>query len=188
MTAKQNGERKRMKFESGRRGVPGRRQRARFAASRGMAVAAWLAVAGLLASVAPVVAHAQQTAAPAAWVSYAQQVGQQFQTALATGGDTAARIEQTLGDRVGTASGTDAAAALPAVALRAWIGDDGAVTRLEFESLGDAQADASLRRLLTGVRLAPPPAGMLQPLRVRLQLVPNPDAAGDGASALQTAQ
>ncbi|WP_246792142.1 YbaB/EbfC family DNA-binding protein [Burkholderia perseverans] len=171
-----------MKFEFGRRLAPVRRSRARF----GVVVAAWLAVVGLLGAVAPVVAHAQQTEAPAAWVSYAQQVGQQFQTALATDGDTAARIEQTLGDRVGAAS--DAAAALPAVAVRAWIGDDGAVTRIEFESLGEAQADASLRQLLTGVRLAPPPADMLQPLRVRLQLVPNPDAAVDGAAALQTAQ
>ncbi|MBI0329154.1 YbaB/EbfC family DNA-binding protein [Burkholderia plantarii] len=149
-----------------------------------MAVAAWLAVAGLLASVAPVFAHAQQTEAPAAWVGYARQVGQQFQTALAIDGDTATRIEQTLGDRVGAAP--DAAAVLPAVAVRAWIGDDGALTRLEFESLGDAQADAALRRLLTGVRLAPPPADMLQPLRVRLQLAPNPDAAD--APAPQVAQ
>jgi hypothetical protein len=171
-----------MKFEFDRCVAPVRWFRARF----GVIVAAWLAVAGLLGAVAPVVAHAQQTEAPAAWISYAQQVGQQFQTALATDGDTATRIEQTLGDRVGAAS--DAAAALPAVAVRAWIGDDGAVTRIEFESLGDAQADASLRQLLTGVRLAPPPADMLQPLRVRLQLVPNPDAAVDGAVAPQTAQ
>ncbi|WP_321918958.1 hypothetical protein [Burkholderia cepacia] len=75
-----------------------------------------------------------------------------------------------------------AAAPLPAIVVRAWIGPNGAVTRVEFASLGDPDADATLWQLLTAGPLAePPPPDMLQPLRVRvrvrLRLAPNPDAA-----------
>ncbi|WP_244105334.1 hypothetical protein [Burkholderia cepacia] len=71
-----------------------------------------------------------------------------------------------------------AAAPPPAIVVRAWIGPNGAVTRVDFASLGDPDADATLRQLLTAGPLAePPPPDMLQPLRVRLRLAPNPDAA-----------
>ncbi len=67
----------------------------------------------------------------------------------------------------------------PAIVVRAWIGANGAVTRVEFASLGDPGADATLRQLLTagGPLAEPPPPDMLQPLRVRLRLAPNPDVA-----------
>ncbi|WP_366918998.1 hypothetical protein [Burkholderia cepacia] len=42
-----------------------------------------------------------------------------------------------------------AAAPLPAIVVRAWIGPNGAVTRVEFASLGDPDADATLPQLLT---------------------------------------
>ncbi|CAB3748869.1 hypothetical protein LMG29660_01027 [Burkholderia puraquae] len=50
--------------------------------------------------------------------------------------------------------------------------------RVEFASLGDPDADATLRQLLTAGPLAEPRLpDMLQPLRVRLRLAANPDAA-----------
>jgi hypothetical protein len=72
-----------------------------------------------------------------------------------------------------------------AIVVRAWLGVDGSVTRLAFDSLGDAQADANLRTLLSAHPItAPPPADMRQPLRVRLRLEENPQATPQqGASA-----
>lgn len=74
----------------------------------------------------------------------------------------------------------------PAIVVRAWIGASGTVTRVEFATLVDPNADAALRQLLTAGPLAePPPPDMRQPLRVRLRLTPNPDApvAASGAVA-----
>ncbi|WP_309138226.1 hypothetical protein [Burkholderia pyrrocinia] len=72
----------------------------------------------------------------------------------------------------------------PAIVVRAWIGANGAVARVEFASPGDPDADATLRQLLTaGGPLAEPPPDMLQPLRVRMRLAPNPDAAAVAAAS-----
>ena len=94
---------------------------------------------------------------------------------LEADGDAADRLHRYLEARVLNAS---AETPPPAIVVRAWIGTNGAVTRVEFASLGNPDADATLRQLLTAGPLAePPPPDMLQPLRVRLRLAPNPDAA-----------
>ncbi|AOK19348.1 hypothetical protein WT26_25895 [Burkholderia cepacia] len=140
-----------------------------------------LAVAWTLVASAP--AHAQTADVPQAWMRYGQLAGQQFQAWLEADGDAADRLHRYLEVRVLNAS---AAAPPPAIVVRAWIGPNGAVTRVEFASLGDPNADAALRQLLTAGPLAePPPPDMRQPLRVRLRLTPNPDApvAASGAAA-----
>lgn len=120
-------------------------------------------------------AVAQTADVPQAWIRYGQLAGQQFQTWLEADGDAADRLHRYLEARVLNAR---ADAPPPAIVVRAWIGANGAVTRVEFASLGDPDADATLRQLLTAGPLAePPPPDMLQPLRVRLRLAPNPDAA-----------
>ncbi|HEF5873251.1 TPA: YbaB/EbfC family DNA-binding protein [Burkholderia cenocepacia] len=127
----------------------------------------------LVAGVAPAVA--QTADVPPTWIRYGQLAGQQFQTWLEADGDAADRLHRYLETRVLNAR---AGAPPPAIVVRAWIGTNGVVTRVEFASLGDADADAALRQLLTAGPLAePPPPDMLQPLRVRLRLAPNPDAA-----------
>ncbi|WP_322024150.1 YbaB/EbfC family DNA-binding protein [Burkholderia sp. BCC1977] len=128
---------------------------------------------------------AQTTDVPQPWISYAQLVGRQFQAWLEADGDAADRLHRYLEERVLNAR---ADAPPPAIVVRAWIGANGAVTRVEFASLGSADADATLRQLLTASPLteAPPP-DMLQPLRVRLRLTPNPEAAaGAPAAAART--
>ncbi|WP_446901466.1 YbaB/EbfC family DNA-binding protein [Burkholderia sp. YIM B11467] len=126
-------------------------------------------------------AVAQTADVPQTWIRYGQLAGQQFQAWLEADGDAADRLHRYLETRVLNAS---ADAPPPAIVVRAWIGANGAVTRVEFASLGDADADATLRQLLTAGPLAePPPPDMLQPLRVRLRLAPNPDAAAAAAPA-----
>ncbi|KGB93768.1 MULTISPECIES: hypothetical protein [Burkholderia] len=129
----------------------------------------------LAAGVAPAPAVAQTADVPQAWIRYGQLAGQQFQTWLEADGDAADRLHRYLETRVLNAR---ADAPPPAIVVRAWIGANGVVTRVEFASLGDPDADATLRQLLTaGPLTEPPPPDMLQPLRVRLRLAPNPDAA-----------
>lgn len=133
-------------------------------------VVAWALVTGTPAS-------AQTADVPQTWVSYAQLVGRQFQGWLEVDGDAADSLHAYLEDRVVHAT---ADAPPPAIVVRAWIGADGTVTRVEFDTLGNASADAALRKLLTaaGPLTEPPPPDMRQPLRVRLRLTPNPDAEG----------
>ena len=117
---------------------------------------------------------------PQPWIDYAHQVGRQFQASLETDNDAANQLHRFLEDRILNAKG---ATPPPAIVVRAWIGADGAVTRVEFDTLGDAKADATLRQLLTAHPIAePPPADMRQPLRVRLQMTATADPAS-GAPA-----
>ncbi|WP_414143744.1 YbaB/EbfC family DNA-binding protein [Burkholderia territorii] len=129
----------------------------------------------MLAVCVPVAA--QTADVPQPWISYAQLVGRQFQAWLEADGDAADRLHRYLEERVLNAR---ADAPPPAIVVRAWIGANGAVTRVDFASLGSADADATLRQLLTASPLAEaPPPDMLQPLRVRLRLMLNPGAAAN---------
>ncbi|KUZ17362.1 hypothetical protein WI69_17420 [Burkholderia diffusa] len=149
------------------------------------AVSGWLRVCLCACVLAVCVPVAAQTAdVPQPWISYAQLVGRQFQAWLEADGDAADRLHRYLEQRVLNAR---ADAPPPAIVVRAWIGANGAVTRVEFASLGSADADATLRQLLTESPInEAPPLDMLQPLRVRLRLMPNPDAAA-GAPASDVA-
>lgn len=118
---------------------------------------------------------------PQAWLRYAQLVSTQFQTSLEADNDASKQLHQYLEERIVNAT---ADAPPPAIVVRAWIGESGAVSKLQFDSLGNDAADAALRTLLIEHALPePPPADMLQPLRVRLRLVANPEAGPEGASA-----
>ncbi len=118
---------------------------------------------------------------PQAWLRYAQLVSTQFQTSLEADNDASKQLHQYLEERIVNAT---ADAPPPAIVVRAWIGESGAVSKLQFDSLGNDAADAALRALLIEhVLPEPPPADMLQPLRVRLRLVANPEAGSEGASA-----
>ncbi|WP_126282953.1 YbaB/EbfC family DNA-binding protein [Burkholderia stagnalis] len=140
-----------------------------------------LVVAWTLAASAPAPAFAQSADVPQQWITYAQLVGRQFQGWLEADGDAADRLHRSLEARVLNAR---ADSPPPALVVRTWIGANGAVTRVEFDTLGDADADAALRQLLTAGPLAePPPLDMRQPLRVRLRLAPNPDAPAAAPAA-----
>lgn len=149
--------------------------------SRRMASRMMLLMALLIALIP--VASAQSQEVPQPWIVYAQLVGHQFQAWLEADDDAANQLHQYLEDRILNAK--DDAPPPPAVVIRAWIGADGRVTRVEFDSLGDAQADAILHRLLSGHLISePPPADMRQPLRVRLHLTANAEAGASVGCAV----
>jgi hypothetical protein len=136
----------------------------------------WL-VALITSLVASLPAVQAQTP-PQHWLDYAQSASDQFQTWLSDdSSDLVVRLHAWLEQRdtndrlMGTS--------MPVIA-RVWISAQGWVERVEFESLGDPQADADLRALLSRKPLsAPPPADMRQPLVLQLRL----DAvSGDGSS------
>ncbi|HEY1611569.1 MAG TPA: YbaB/EbfC family DNA-binding protein [Paraburkholderia sp.] len=123
-------------------------------------------------------AWAQTQNVPQRWIDYGQLVGTQFQAGLEHNDDEANQFHTFLENRILNAKGDTPP---PAIVIRAWIGPDGTVSQVDFDSLGDAQADATLRKLLTAHPISePPPPDMLQPLRVRLHLEANPDATGAG--------
>jgi hypothetical protein len=127
--------------------------------------------------------HAQSADVPQAWVTYAQLVGEQFQRSLEAYDDTANELHAYLEDRMQHPQG-DTVPSM--VVVRAWIGTDGSVTRVAFDSLGDAQANDDLRAVLMAHAIGvAPPADMRQPLRVKLVLEARPDAQPDGNSNMK---
>lgn len=130
---------------------------------------------GLLAGVlgasllgAPTPQAAAQAAVPQHWISYAQLASNQFQSWLADGSNEAVvRLHNHMQARVLGEAGT-----MPApVIVRVWVAADGQISRLDFDSLGQASADADLRSVLTSQPLSePPPSDMRQPMVLRLKL------------------
>jgi hypothetical protein len=113
-------------------------------------------------------------AVPPSWTAYAAQVAHRLQEELGDTNDPAAtRLHQFL-DAQATST-PDAASPTPRVRL--WFSRRGQISRVEFSSLGDPQADQDLRHVLRSHAIgAPPPHDMRQPLILRLRLTnpPNP--------------
>ncbi|QVN21384.1 hypothetical protein [Burkholderia pyrrocinia] len=119
------------------------------------------------------------TAAPAAWVMYAEGVAQGLRTVL--DGDDAAvcRLRADVGrwaDRL-----ADIGDDVPALLVRAWLDRRGRVTRVASAPAGDSGAghpgaghpaiDAALRDALVGRAVGTaPPRGMTQPIVMRVTL------------------
>jgi hypothetical protein len=117
--------------------------------------------------------HAQgaQPAAPAVpqhWISYAEMVGNQFAEWLSDPqDDTVVQLHTWLQDRVLK----EGQPPLPPLVARVWISPRGMVEKLDVPSVGNAQADARLRQLLTTRPLPePPPSDMRQPVALQLSL------------------
>jgi hypothetical protein len=122
-----------------------------------------LGLAGLAAAASPATAISLDKA-PHAWVVYAQKSTQTITGWL--NGDAAPGPR--LRDSVFARASQQGQAPQPLL-LSLWLGKDGAVTRVEFASLGDDQADKDLRTLLLGHRLTRPPKNILMPMRLKVQ-------------------
>lgn len=124
----------------------------------------WLVVGGLAAASSAASAEAP---VPQAWLAYATSASTALAHRLArSDDDRVARLQAFLQQHPDTALADTLAVSL-------WIDERGSITRSQFASLGDTQADADLRALLDHAALpGPPPPGMRQPLRLGLSLQP----------------
>lgn len=116
---------------------------------------------------------------PQHWLDYAQMTSQQFQSWLSDGSsDLVVRLHAWLEKR--DTNDRLVGISVPVIA-RVWISARGWVERVEFDSLGDPQADADLKALLSKQPLPrPPPSDMRQPLVLQLRLDPAPADAETG--------
>lgn len=121
---------------------------------------------GLIAAQAPPV---QAQTVPQHWASYAQLASSQFQAWLSDPNNEAVvRLHEKMQGRL--LNSTSSTPREPLV-VRVWVAANGKVHRVEFASLGDAQADADLHGVLTAQPLSePPPRDMRQPMALRLNL------------------
>lgn len=126
---------------------------------------------GLTVSASPVSA-AQPPASPQPipqhWISYAQMAGNQFEAWLSDpANDTVVRLHTWMQERM-----LKDGQPLPTpLVVRVWVAPSGKVERVEFASLGQIQADADLRSLMTAQSLSePPPRDMRQPMVLQLTL------------------
>lgn len=133
------------------------------------ALAALLSVGGSAASTTA--AEITPDQAPAAWVAYAEGATKTITGWLSAETPPAPRVRAVL---EATRPAPDQPT--PPLVVRIWVHRDGAISRVEFPPLADAQADQDLRALLIGHRLEPPPAHMRLPMRLGLQLAPHPAA------------
>lgn len=126
-------------------------------------------LAGALALSAAFAAQSQSV--PQHWLDYARSASSEFQGWLSDGADERVRrLHAWLQQR----DTNDRLIGVPTpVVTQVWIAPDGQVRRIEFASLGEAQADADLRALLTR-RLPAPPPDMRQPMVLQLSLDPAP--------------
>lgn len=113
----------------------------------------------------------QAQSAPQHWLDYARSASSQFQIWLSDGTDERVmHLHAWLQQR----DTNDRLIGVPTpVVTQVWIARDGQVQRIEFASLGEAQADADLRALLSR-RLPAPPPDMRQPVVLQLSLDPAP--------------
>lgn len=106
---------------------------------------------------------------PTPWKRYAQLVEYDIQDRLGSDDPAAYRLHVFLENRILNAPQDTPPEGSAIISL--WIDQNGIVTKVEFASLGDGQADKDLYALLTGQRLSEvPPADMLMPLRLRVAL------------------
>lgn len=128
-----------------------------------------LALAAASAPAAPQTEAQARQPVPQHWISYATLAGNQLQAALSDPANEAVvRLHAWMQARM-LREGQGAPPA-PLV-VRLWVAADGRVQRVAFEPLGDEQADADLRALLTAQSLAEaPPRDMLQPMVLQLTL------------------
>lgn len=128
---------------------------------------------GLITATSPT---AGQASVPQHWIAYAQLASGQLQGWLGDGSNESAQRLQEWGQK--HLSNSAASAVENAVIVRLWVAPSGKVERAEFASLGDAQADADLRHVLTEQAISePPPNDMALPMTLGLTIaLPEPSA------------
>ena len=109
------------------------------------------------------------TDAPATWVEYAGKLRAQAEAVLGAD-DKAARSFRDDVARSSAATASGAVNGSDFLAINIWVGADGPVERATLIGLPNANMNAILTALLSRASAGPPPADMLQPVRLRLRL------------------
>ncbi|GGB95483.1 hypothetical protein GCM10007205_00880 [Oxalicibacterium flavum] len=130
-----------------------------------------LGIVGLGLSVSSSPAQAQAPAAqpvPQHWISYAQMASNQFEAWLGNPDDESVqRLHAWMQERLLQ----DGPPVPTSLVVRVWVEPNGRVGRMEFASLGQNQADADLRSIMTAQPLSePPPPDMRLPMVLQLSL------------------
>lgn len=126
-----------------------------------------LGLAALPAAPAAAQSGGQSTApsqAPEAWVAYAGTVSRSVSGWLEEDSEPSLTARTHMGQVE-----VEAGAPRP-LELKVWIGSDGRIARIDFPPFAHAEANTALRAALVGRGLpTPPPADMIQPLRIEVQ-------------------
>lgn len=125
------------------------------------------------------VGAAAQDPVPQHWLAYAQQAGTELQRRLGEDSVPANQLHDWMERSASQPQRQDP------VVVKLWIAANGRISRSEFTSLGDADADAALESLLQAP-LAQPPADMRQPLVLGLSLRESAEPASQAAPAAPT--
>lgn len=127
-------------------------------------------LAAALGMAAPAQAQVQSLspdAAPAAWVAYAETATRAVTAWLEEDSQSASNLRLLLHQTRATPNQST-----PPLELKLWIAADGVVSRVEAAPPAKDRLGSDLQSSVQGRRLAPPPPGMLQPLRLAVQLEP----------------
>ncbi|OPF91390.1 hypothetical protein D4Q71_23305 [Rhodopseudomonas palustris] len=115
--------------------------------------------------------HSEASPIPVVWIEFGRRVQDHIQKQLALESDAASRFHAALDSRSNEAGGVGP------IVLRVWLTSDGGIDRVDLDG---PFAESVRRDLTTAVAAAgivgQVPAGMPQPLRMRLTLAPKPAA------------
>ncbi|WP_447725918.1 hypothetical protein [Sphingomonas koreensis] len=104
------------------------------------------------------------SAAPAAWVRYAEASTSTISAWLQEDGEAPARLRACLDEaRIDRGGPIE-------IQISLWLKPDGRIERLRFPALAHAQANAELQNAILNRNLGTPPQGMLLPMRIAVQL------------------
>jgi hypothetical protein len=109
------------------------------------------------------------SAAPAAWLRYAEEATQTITGWIGEPDGPGARFHAYFDQ---TRPAADRPSAPLTVAV--WVKPDGTIERIDFAPFVHEAANSDLRAALVGRRLAAPPPDMLLPMRIAVQLMPAP--------------
>ncbi|MCG2840699.1 TonB C-terminal domain-containing protein [Sandaracinobacter sp. RS1-74] len=126
-----------------------------------------------LAAAAPATASGPMapSAAPAEWVRYAEGTTSTIKDWLQADDENALRLRAYL-------HASNSAGAGKPLMLKIWVAPDGTVSRVGFQPFAHEEANAGLRTLVEGRKLPAPPAKMLLPINIAVELEPAPSTGG----------
>jgi hypothetical protein len=108
--------------------------------------------------------------APAPWIEYAGKLKARAEAVLRADDEEAQFFRQRL-EQIYAVAATTNSDPRESIAVNIWVDGVGQVERATLVAFPNADMEPNLRRLLSRVSVGPPPADMMQPVRLQLRLV-----------------